>query len=683
MPNITTDRIRNVVLLSHGGAGKTILSEAMLFSAGVISRTGTVEDGTTTSDFEPEETRRGNSVQTSVLNLPWKNHKLNVIDTPGYADFRGEAISGIRVADAAVIVVASSSGVEVGTKQMWQLAEKYGLPRIIYISKMDRENADFQRVTDALADSFGRHCVPINIPIGSEASFSGVTNTLDPDSEVPEELQGEFDAARERLIEAVAETNDDLATKYLEGEELSQEELVHGLKEGLSSGSIVPILSGASPSGIGVKELMDAIVNYMPSPAEVGPAKATTGSSNEETSLACDSNGPLAALVFKTAADPFVGKLSYFRVYSGTFKSDSQLWNANESEAERVGQVFAINGKSQEGIPELVAGDIGAVAKMTSVLTGHTVASREQPLILAGMEFPHAVYRMAVFPKTKSDVDKMTSSLARISEEDPSLSITREPDTLQVLMGGLGDTHIDVAVEKMKRKFGVELELEVPKVPYKETIGAFTKVEYKHKKQSGGHGQYGHVWLELEPLSRGEGFEFGQKVVGGSVPREYIPSVEKGVQKAMAEGAVAGFPIVDLRATLVDGSYHSVDSSGICYEIAGRQALTKGIKQASPVLLEPVMRVDITVPDSFTGDIIGDLNSKRGRIQGMVPEGGGITTVEADVPQAEMLRYATDLRSMTQGQGTFTMEYDHYEEVPQHLIQRVVDSMMEREEAGV
>jgi elongation factor G len=683
MPNITTDRIRNVVLLSHGGAGKTILSEAMLFSAGVISRTGTVEDGTTTSDFEPEETRRGNSVQTSVLNLPWKNHKLNVIDTPGYADFRGEAISGIRVADAAVIVVASSSGVEVGTKQMWQLAEKYGLPRIIYISKMDRENADFQRVTDALADSFGRHCVPINIPIGSEASFSGVTNTLDPDSEVPEELQGEFDAARERLIEAVAETNDDLATKYLEGEELSQEELVHGLKEGLSSGSIVPILSGASPSGIGVKELMDAIVNYMPSPAEVGPAKATTGSSNEETSLACDSNGPLAALVFKTAADPFVGKLSYFRVYSGTFKSDSQLWNANESEAERVGQVFAINGKSQEGIPELVAGDIGAVAKMTSVLTGHTVASREQPLILAGMEFPHAVYRMAVFPKTKSDVDKMTSSLARISEEDPSLSITREPDTLQVLMGGLGDTHIDVAVEKMKRKFGVELELEVPKVPYKETIGAFTKVEYKHKKQSGGHGQYGHVWLELEPLSRGEGFEFGQKVVGGSVPREYIPSVEKGVQKAMADGAVAGFPIVDLRATLVDGSYHSVDSSGICYEIAGRQALTKGIKQASPVLLEPVMRVDITVPDSFTGDIIGDLNSKRGRIQGMVPEGGGITTVEADVPQAEMLRYATDLRSMTQGQGTFTMEYDHYEEVPQHLMQRVVDSMMEREEAGV
>ena len=683
MPNITTDRIRNVVLLSHGGAGKTILSEAMLFSAGVISRTGTVEDGTTTSDFEPEETRRGNSVQTSVLNLPWKNHKLNVIDTPGYADFRGEAISGIRVADAAVIVVASSSGVEVGTKQMWQLTEKYGLPRIIYISKMDRENADFQRVTDALADSFGRHCVPINIPIGSEASFSGVTNTLDPDSEVPVELQGEFDAARERLIEAVAETNDDLATKYLEGEELSQEELVHGLKEGLSSGSIVPILSGASPSGIGVKELMDAIVNYMPSPAEVGPAKATTGSSNEETSLACDSNGPLAALVFKTAADPFVGKLSYFRVYSGTFKSDSQLWNANESEAERVGQVFAINGKSQEGIPELVAGDIGAVAKMTSVLTGHTVASREQPLILAGMEFPHAVYRMAVFPKTKSDVDKMTSSLARISEEDPSLSITREPDTLQVLMGGLGDTHIDVAVEKMKRKFGVELELEVPKVPYKETIGAFTKVEYKHKKQSGGHGQYGHVWLELEPLSRGEGFEFGQKVVGGSVPREYIPSVEKGVQKAMADGAVAGFPIVDLRATLVDGSYHSVDSSGICYEIAGRQALTKGIKQASPVLLEPVMRVDITVPDSFTGDIIGDLNSKRGRIQGMVPEGGGITTVEADVPQAEMLRYATDLRSMTQGQGTFTMEYDHYEEVPQHLMQRVVDSMMEREEAGV
>ncbi len=677
MPKLTTDKIRNVVLLSHGGAGKTILSESMLSSTGSITRLGRVEDGTTTSDFEPEEIRRGNSVQTSVIHVPWKDHKVNIIDTPGYADFRGEAISGLRVADGAVIVVAAPSGVEVGTKQMWELAGQNSLPRLLFVSKMDRENADFRRVVDELTTNFGRHCVPINIPIGAEADFSGIIRVLDDNDDCPDSLREDFDAARERLIEAIAETSDDLSTKYLEGEELSPAELLEGLKIGLTTGSIVPILAGASPNDLGVKELMDAIIDYMPSPVDIGPKTAIHATSKEEISLEPNQTSPLGALVFKTSADPFVGKLSYFRVYSGSFSSDSQLWNANSNESERIGQAFIVNGKSQENISKLIAGDIGAVAKLNSVLTGHTISTKENPLILPSMEFPDAVYQMAVSPKTKSDVDKMTSSLSRISEEDPSIQITRNSDTLQVLMGGLGDTHIDVTIEKMKRKFGVELSIEAPKVPYKETISATTKVEYKHKKQSGGHGQFGHVWLELEPLNRGSGFEFQEKVVGGSVPREYIPSVEKGVQKAMADGALAGFPIVDLRATLIDGSYHSVDSSGICYEIAGRQALTKGIQQASPVLLEPVMKVDITVPDSFTGDIIGDMNSKRGRIQGMIPEGGGITTVEVEVPQSEMLRYATELRSMTQGQGNFTMEYDHYEEVPQHLMQKVVDDINE------
>ena len=683
MPNISTDRLRNIVLLSHGGAGKTLLSEAMLHTAGVTSRMGTIEDGTTTSDYEPEETRRQTSVQASILTCPWRDQKINVIDTPGYADFRGQAISGLRVADGAVIVVAAPAGLEVGTRQMWQMADERKMARIVFISKMDRENADFQRVMTSLSESFGRHCVPINVPVGAESSFSGIVNLLDPESEVPDAVQAVVETAREQLTEAVAETDDDLTTKYLEGEPLTPEELKSGLRQGVAAGTIVPVLVGASTSGIGAKEMMDAVVDYMPSPAEVGPATSTDGTSREEASLTCDGSGPLAALIFNTSADPFVGKLSYFRVYSGTFKADSQVWNANKGEAERVGQLYEVRGKTQDAVQELVAGDIGAVSKMSSVLTGHTLCSREHPLIVPGIEFPSPVYHMAVYPKSKADVDKMTSSLARISEEDPGLRVVREPDTLEVLLGGLGDTHVEVAVEKIKRKFGVDVKLQVPKVPYKETIVAPTRVEYRHKKQTGGHGQYGHVWLELSPQPRGAGFEFSQKITGGVVPKEYIPSVGKGVEKALSDGVVAGFPVVDLKVTLVDGSYHTVDSSGIAFEIAGGHALTKGIQQASPALLEPIVHARITVPEAFTGDVMGDLNSKRGRIQGMTPMGDGTTSIEVEVPQAEMLQYATELRSQTQGLGSFSMEFDHYEEVPQHLVERLVEKMKQQEEARV
>ena len=676
MAQFSTDKLRNVVLLSHSGAGKTILTEAMLYTAGVTTRLGSVEDGTTVSDFEPEEARRQGSVQTTLLPCPWKDNKLNLIDTPGYADFRGEVVSGVRVADAAVLVVACAAGVEVGTSQMWKLADKHDLPRLIYVSKMDKENSNFDTVVEAINELFGRHCVPVHVPIGTEASFSGVVNLLDPAAPVPDEMTGQVEASRERLIEAIAEADDELATKYLEGEELTRQELTSGLKQGIKDGLIVPILAGASTSQIGTNEILDALVDFMPSPAEVAEPKTVDGES-----LSPDDGGPLAALVFKTSADPFVGKLSYFRVYSGTLSSDSQVWDANSGEAERVGQVFTVRGKDQEAVSELVAGDIGAVPKLSSVLTGHTLCSREKQLTLEGMEFPPTSFKMAVFPKSATDVDKMSSSLARIAEEDPSLEVSREPDTLEVLLGGLGDTHVDIAVEKMKRKFGVEMELGLPKVAYKETIGGPTKVEYRHKKQSGGHGQYGHVWLELEPLPRGSGFEFAQTVVGGSVPREYIPSVEKGVQKALGGGAVAGYPIVDIKATLFDGSFHTVDSSGICFEIAGSQALVKGVQQAAAVLLEPVMKVEITVPDAFAGDVIGDLNSKRGRIQGMNPMGDGSTTIDAEAPQAELLRYATDLRSITQGQGMFTMEFHHYEDVPHHMIDGLVESLKEREEA--
>ena len=675
MADVTTELIRNVVLLSHSGAGKTILSESLLNQTGVTNRIGTVEDGTTVSDFEAEESKRGNSVQTSIMHAPWRNHKINILDTPGYADYRGEVVSGIRVADCAVIVVSAPSGLEVGTSQMWKMADDLSLPRIVYISKMDRENADFGRALDSLTERFGRHLVPLQVPVGSEASFSGVINVLAKDADVPKELQSEVDDAMERLTEAVAEIDDELADKYLEGEEITEVEIRAGLIKGIREATLVPVLAGSPPNSIGITELLDVIADYMPSPADVGNVSVTTVGTDGESELACDSDGPLAALVFKTAADPFVGRLSYFRVYSGTLGSDSQCWNANKSEAERVGQVFVVNGKSQDSLDSLAAGDIGALSRLNSVVTGDTISSRENPIVIEGLNFPIPVHHMAVSPKTKADVDKMTSSLSRIVEEDPSLIVSRDEQTLEVIMQGLGDTHLDVAIEKMKRKFGVELEMSIPRVPYMETISRRARVEYRHKKQSGGHGQFGHVWLEVEPLPRGSGFEFAQSIVGGVVPREYIPAVEKGVRSALDDGVVAGFPVIDFKATLVDGSFHTVDSSGVSFEIAGGHAATKGMEQAGPVLLAPIMKVDITIPDEFTGDIIGDLNGRRGRIQGMVPNGDGTTTINCEAPRAEMLTYATDLRSQTQGQGSFTLEFDHYEDVPQHLVDQVVQSM--------
>ena len=678
MPVIDTPRLRNVALLSHSGAGKTVLAETMLFATGATTRQGTIEEGTTASDFEPEEQRREASVQTAIVPCLWRDHKINVLDTPGYADFRGDVIAATRVADSAVIVVAAPSGVEVGTTQMWRIAEERGLPRLLFVNKLDRENTDFGRVLDSLTETFGRTCVAVQVAVGAEADFSGVFNLLDLDSAVPDGLESEVEEARERLVEAVAETDDDLATKYLEGEELTSEEIVSGLRQGIASGEIVPVMAGAATAGIGATELMDAIVDLLPSPAE---STATATIDGDEVEIDGDPDAPLAALVFKTAADPFVGKLSYFRVYNGTFKSDSQIANASRGESERTGQLFVMTGKDQQPVSDLAPGDLGAVPKLASVLTGDTLTDRGDELTLTGLEFGTPVYRRAVYPKTKADLDKLTVALARITEEDPSLQLTRDAGTNEMLLGGLGDVHVDVAVDKMKRKFGVEVQLETPKVAYRETISMPTKVEYRHKKQSGGHGQFGHVWLEIQPMDRGSGFEFDQKVVGGSVPREYIPSVEKGCRQAIEDGVLAGYPVVDLKATLVDGKYHPVDSSGVSFEIAGSHALSDGIRQANPTLLEPVMLARITVPESDTGDIMGDLNGKRARILGMVPNGDGTTTVEAEVPQIEMLRYATDLRSQTQGRGTFTIDFHHYDEVPRHLVEQVVEQTQQQEKA--
>ena len=677
MATFDTDHLRNVVLLSHSGAGKTILSEAALFATNATTRLGRVEDETTTSDYEPEEHKRQNSVQTSILPVIHKDYKINLIDSPGYADYRGEVASALRAADAALVLVSAPAGVEVGTIQMWQMAED--LPKLIVVSKLDRENSDFDRVMEALVEAFGRECVPVQLPIGSEADFSGVVNLLDPNADVPDDLADEAEEARERIIEAAAESDEELADKYLEGEELTQEEILAGLKVGMSEGTFIPVVATSALNGIGVDELLDAIIGFLPSPADRPADTAQRG--EEEIELTTDSSGPLAAQVFKTSADPFVGKLSYFKVFSGTLKSDSQVWNASRNENERTGTAYTIRGKEQEGVDELAAGDIGALAKLNSALTGDTLSDKSDAITLPALEFPPPVFSMAAFPKSKADVDKLTNAISRMAEEDPSLSVSREPNTGELLLGGLGDVHVDVAVEKMKRKFGVEILLMTPKVPYKETISRQSNSHYRHKKQSGGHGQFAEVYLEIQPLPRGSGFEFDERVVGGAVPREYIPSVQKGCVKALDSGVIGGFPVVDVKATLYDGSFHPVDSSGVSFEIAGSNAFSDGINQATPQLLEPIMYAQILVPDGDTGDVMGDLNSKRARILGMNPEGNGFTTIEVEAPQAEMMRYATDLRSQTQGRGTFTMRFDRYQEVPTHLVERAVEQQKELEEA--
>ena len=674
-------KIRNVVMLSHGGAGKTSVCEALLYDTKVTNRLGNVEDGTTVSDYEPEEVRRGSSIQTSLIPCTWNGHKLNILDTPGYDDFMGEVISALRVADGAVILVAASSGVEVGTERSWNRCEQTQMPRMFLVNKMDRENADFQRSLDDIQSHFGRRCVPFQIPVGSEQSFSGVVDLLTPPDQVPDEVAEGVRDARERLIEAIAETDDDLVAKYLEGEELSQDEITLGAKKAILSGEIVPVLVGSATMNLGMEELMDAVVEYMPSPEEGKRAQATVPSDGNVEEIEPDPKAPLAAFVFKTTADPFVGKLSLFRVYRGTLRSNSEVWNEAKNQMERTGQVYVLRGKTQETIGEIAAGDIGAIAKLTATLTGDSLCQREHPVAFEPMEFPVGYCTMSVQPKTKADVDKMSLALGRLVEEDPSLRLSREPNTNETLISGLADTHVEVAMERIRRKFGTDLELQLPKVPYKETITSVTLAEYKHKKQSGGHGQYGHVLLRLEPLERGQGFQFGQEVVGGSVPKEYIPSVHKGILKTLQEGVMAGYPLVDLKAVLYDGTFHPVDSSGICFEIAGSHALRKGVGDANPQLLEPVMKLTVTVPDSFNGDVMGDVNSKRGRIMGMTPLGGE-TVIEAEVPQSELLRYAADLRSMTQGRGSYTLEFGHYEGVPQHIAQRIVEEAKKATEAA-
>lgn len=678
MQQFGLENIRNVILLSHSGAGKTSASEAILFTAGAITRLGKVAEGTTTSDYDPDEIKRQISINLSILPCQWKGVKINLIDTPGYSDFAGEVKAAIRVVEGAIIVVCAASGVEVGTERAWSYCEEDKLPRLIFINKMDRENADFYRTVDQLRSKFGSGCLPLQLPIGAQDSFEGTVDLLTmksytgseaKEAELPASLQTKADSFHEKLIEAVAEVDDQLIEKYLGGEQLSLEELGGGLRKAVLSGRIMPILVGSAMKNIGLPLLLDAISSYLPSAKE--REVVIVGDSAKQERIQPTEDGPLAALVFKTSADPYVGKLTYFRVYTGAIKSNSQVWNASRGGAERIGQLFILRGKNQEPTPQLGAGDIGAVAKLTTTSTGDTLSSQDKPVKIAPIEFPEPAFNLAVHPITKTDVDKLGMALSRLAEEDPTLQVHHDADTNEIILSGIGESQLEVVAEKMMRKFGVGVKLETPKVPYKETITTPTKAEYKHRKQTGGHGQYGHVLLELEPLPRGSGHEFVARVVGGSIPRNYIPAVEKGVNEAIKEGVLARYPVTDIRATVYDGSFHPVDSSEICFKIAGAGAFKKGLSQGQPVLIEPIMHIKVTIPEDFTGDIIGDLNTKRARVQGMSP-GEGFNVIEAQVPLAEILRYAIDLKSITQGRGTYKATFSHYEEVPSHVVQKII-----------
>ncbi|MBI4337156.1 MAG: elongation factor G [Chloroflexi bacterium] len=672
MQTFSADRLRNVALLSHSGAGKTSLAEALLFTSGAIPRMGRVDDGNTVSDYEPEEAKRRGSIQLAVLPCPWRECKINLLDTPGYFDFIAEALSVLRVADAAVLVVAAKAGVEVGTEQMWQRVKALGLPCVIVVNKMDRENADFSAAVESIRNLLGKHCVPVQLPIGAAQTFKGVVNLLPRPQTVPDEVAGQVKEAWERVVEAVAETDDDLATKYLEGETITDDELSKHLKKAVLAGTVVPVLAASGLQNLGTKELLDTIIDLLPSPA-VARTAIVAAQTDGQQPLTPDPDGPLAALVFKTTADPFVGRLTLFRVYSGTIRTNSEAYDANTGQTERIAQLFVLRGKSQEAVPSLAAGDIGAVAKLQGTATGHTLTNKERPVRLEGISFPAPVYSMAVYPKTKADMDKLSIALHRLVEEDPSLKFTHDADTGEAVLQGQGDAHVDVMVQRAQRKFGVALVLQTPRIPYRETVRSQTSVEHRYKKQSGGHGNFAHIVIRLEPLPRGSGLEFASEVVGGVVPKEFIPAVEKGVRRACQEGVLAGYPVVDLRVVLYDGSYHPVDSAGGDFETAGHFGLKKGVLQGEPALLEPIMRLKAAVPDTYAGDIIGDLNGRRGRILGMNPTGDGQTEVEAQVPLAEMQRYALDLRAKTQGRGTFSLEFGHYEEVPPYQAQQVLE----------
>jgi elongation factor G len=680
MKQYKAGQLRNVALLSHSGAGKTSLAEAMLYDSGSVTRMGKVEEGSTVSDYDPEEIRRKISVNTAVLPFEWREHKVNVLDTPGYADFVGEVKGAVAAADGAIVLLDAVSGVEVGTELVWGYADEVDLPRMIFVNKMDRDNADFFQALKRAGEHLGTGIVALQLPVGAQADFQGVIDLVAmkayrgekaEEGDVPDSQRQEAESYRVRLVEAAAETDDALLEKYFEEEALTDEEIRQGLANGVAKGSIVPVLCGSALQNVGVQPLVDAILEYLPSPASRAQVRATNAATGEEEVVEPVAQAPLAALVFKTLADPYVGKLTYFRVFSGALQSDSRIFNANQAVEERIGQVFSTRGKDQEPVDEVPAGDIGAVAKLQKTSTGDTLCDKDHVLILPAIRFPRPIFSAAIAPKTKADLDKMGSALARLTEEDPTLRVEREATTRETVLSGMGESHVEIAARRMQSKFGVEIVTSIPKVPYTETIGKVATAQYRHKKQTGGAGQFAEVWLRVEPRERGAGFEYESEVREGHISQSFIPSIEKGIRQVLEQGVIAGYPVVDVKAVVYDGKEHPVDSKDIAFQIAGREAFKRAVLEGAPALLEPIMLFTITIPDANMGDVLGDLNTKRARVLG-TEQKGNLSIITAQAPAAEMQGYATDLRSITQGRGTFSAEFSHYQEVPKSLADKVI-----------
>lgn len=678
-----TSKIKNFCLLGHGNAGKTSLAEAMLYTSGNIDRLGRTADGNTVMDFDPEEIKRKFSISTALAACEWNGVKFNILDTPGYFDFVGEVQEAVRVADAAVIVLSGKSGLTVGAEKAWKYCDERKLPRLIFINKVDDERVNYQGVLQQLKEKYGKRIAPFQLPIREGDKITGFVNIVEREArkfdgsrtvtaETPEELKGELENLREMICEAVAETSEELMEKYFSGEEFTLPEMYEALRTGVAEGDIVPVLCGSAYHKLGISSLMNAIHAYFPAPDcrdEFIMAEKKDGSASR---LKVDVSDPMSALVFKTVADAYVGKLSYFKVYSGVMTPDTTVYNMNKDINEKIGKIYVINGKKQTEVERLNAGDIGAVAKLTATATGDTLSGLNHPLKLEGIEFAKPNMSLAVVSKAKGDEEKIAQGLTKLMEEDKTFKLEINKETRQQILKGLGDQHIEVIVSKLKNKFGVDISFDTPKVPYREAIRKKVKVEGKHKKQSGGHGQYGHVWIEFEPAD--EGLVFEEKVFGGSVPKGYFPAVEKGLAESMKQGILAGYPMVGLKATLVDGSYHDVDSSEMAFKIAANLAYKAGMAQADPVILEPIGHLKTIVPDSYTGDIIGDINKRRGQMLGMTPAGDGMTEIEGEVPMAEMHSYSSDLRSMTQARGDFEFEFERYQEAPSNIAQKIIDA---------
>jgi elongation factor G len=683
------DRIRNVALVGHRGGGKTSLHEALLFEAGVVNRLGSVIDGTTVSDADVDEKARQMSISAALASFEWQDRKVNLIDTPGDSSFVADALGALRVCESAVFVINAVMGVEVHTTRLWQRAAELDLARLIFVNMLDRERADFFRTLESLKSTFGQHVVATEIPIGSEHEVSGVIDLVDmkayeysgadrdsaTEIPIPDELQAQAEEYREKLMDEVAEASDSLMERYLEGEEISHEEIVTALKDGTNHGAMFPVTCGIATRNLATNRLLDAIVEDLPSPVKHG------GLQIGEMTLEPDADKPLYAYVFKTRADPFAGRINLFRVYQGEMKADSQVLNTRAHSKERIGQLVTFEGAQTGHATEFGPGDIGAVAKLKETRAGDWLAARDEPIQMPSIKLPSPVMAFAVEPRSKGDEDKVFTALRRLQEEDPTIDLHRDSQTGEQIVAGLSQVHVEVIVERCKARFGAELNLKPPRVPYQETIRKSAKAHGRHKKQTGGRGQFGDCHIEIEPLEAGSGFEFVNAIKGGVIPSGFIPAVEKGVLEAMSEGAVAGYPVKDVRVKLYDGSYHTVDSSEMAFKVAGTHAMRQALEQAGPVLLEPIMQVTVSVPEDSVGDVIGDLNSRRGRPLGMEPSGGGMTEVKAEAPMSEMLSYAPDLRSITGGQGEFTMEFLRYEEVPGHLAGKVVDEARAEREA--